>query len=229
MFGTNAGKLPPDDGNLMFKFAHDLRSHLRTVLTRIELAQHAAPADITPESQSLLEEAASAARDIGSLVSAMVAYCEGEIEEGTGKLLLLVGGVQNELRSVLQEARAEVVVQVPEMMAPLALKVILKELLTNSCRFRALDRPLRISITARVSGPLMEMSVEDNGPGVEAEFLERIFAPFYRLHPRDEYPGHGLGLARCRKIAMGLNGTIVAEPSSVPPGLMVRVTAPAGV
>ncbi|WP_278022764.1 ATP-binding protein [Flavobacterium ginsengisoli] len=45
---------------------------------------------------------------------------------------------------------------------------------------------------------------------MEAEFAEKIFTAFERLHSKDQYEGNGLGLALCRKIAERHNGKITA-------------------
>jgi light-regulated signal transduction histidine kinase (bacteriophytochrome) len=54
----------------------------------------------------------------------------------------------------------------------------------------------------------------DNGIGFEDEYAEKIFAPFQRLHSRDQYEGTGIGLAVCRRIVERHNGVI--EASSIP-------------
>ena len=55
--------------------------------------------------------------------------------------------------------------------------------------------------------------IEDNGIGFDEKYIDRIFAPFQRLHGRSEYDGTGIGLTVCQKIAQRHNGSIIAESS----------------
>jgi len=218
------------DGSLMFAFAHDVRAHLRTVLTRIQLVQCSTTTSLSPEDQRFLQEAAEAVNDISGLLSAMQAFCEAGPGEGVMSLRLLLRGLLLEAKPILQEVGAEVELSNDvDAPVPAGLQRLLKELLTNASKFRSPSRPLRIRIATREEPDGgVEITVSDNGLGVSPEYLDVIFNPFQRLHARDAFPGHGLGLATARRLACAMGGTLAAAP--VPDGgLTMRIVLPAAI
>jgi light-regulated signal transduction histidine kinase (bacteriophytochrome) len=90
----------------------------------------------------------------------------------------------------------------PEVMGdPTLLGMLWQNLIGNAIKFRAADRAPVIRVTAdEQPGGGWQIGVADNGMGVPAEFAEKIFIIFQRLHARDAYPGTGIGLALCKRI-----------------------------
>jgi two-component system sensor histidine kinase CpxA len=71
------------------------------------------------------------------------------------------------------------------------------------------------------------VTIEDRGPGVPSEMLERIFEPYTRLSAdADDGQGSGLGLAIARRVFEAHGGRITAEIAE-PCGLRVRILLPA--
>jgi len=92
---------------------------------------------------------------------------------------------------------------------PDRLMQLFESLLRNALVHRGQAAP-RIHISAGKQAEGWLFGVQDNGPGVEREFLESIFTPFERLHG-NERAGAGLGLAICRAIVERHEGRIWAE------------------
>lgn len=88
----------------------------------------------------------------------------------------------------------------------------LQNLLANAAKFARPDAPLRVVCrTEAVAGDRVRVVVEDNGIGIEARYLGKIFKPFEKLHPPSQYPGTGIGLAIVRRGAERMGGCAGAE------------------
>ncbi|MEO6177045.1 MAG: CheR family methyltransferase [Flavobacterium circumlabens] len=68
-----------------------------------------------------------------------------------------------------------------------------------------------LEIGANAETKYIKISVSDNGIGFGKEYEDRIFAPFYRLHNKDQYTGNGLGLTLVKKIVENHHGFIQAK------------------
>lgn len=87
---------------------------------------------------------------------------------------------------------------------------VFQNLISNALTFRS-ERPPRVRIDAVDDGTEVRFSVSDNGIGIAPEYHDRIFQMFQRLHPRDRYPGSGIGLAIVQRIVERHGGRIWLE------------------
>ncbi len=131
----------------------------------------------------------------------------------------------------------EIAVRLPDDLPPIQgdphqLRQLFTNLLTNA--FEALGGTGILVVTATVlppedeggsaeshAAPMMLVEVTDNGPGVPADLIDRIFSPFFTTKPQ----GSGLGLAIVRKIVDAHDGRIdvAALPGA---GTRFRITLP---
>jgi light-regulated signal transduction histidine kinase (bacteriophytochrome) len=107
----------------------------------------------------------------------------------------------------------------------LQLRQLVQNLISNALKFRRGDVETQITIDGGSDQGTAWIAVRDNGIGFDPQYSRRIFRVFERLHGRTEYPGTGIGLALCRKIADRHGGTIVAD-STPGVGSTFTVTMP---
>jgi signal transduction histidine kinase len=105
---------------------------------------------------------------------------------------------------------------------PSYLVQLFSNLLSNALKFTNGTPVVRIAAAQR--NGFAVVSVRDNGIGMEAEYFDKIFQVFQRLHPA-EYEGTGIGLAICKKIAEVHGGKIEVE-STVGEGTTFYVWLP---
>jgi signal transduction histidine kinase len=124
----------------------------------------------------------------------------------------ILGQVLCDLRGSINESGADITMdELPVVSADgPQLKQLFQNLVSNALKFRSSEPP-SIHIGAKLDGPNIVFSVQDNGIGLEPEYREQIFEMFKRLHNRNRYPGNGIGLAICKQIVEAHNGQIWVE------------------
>ena len=114
------------------------------------------------------------------------------------------------LSSLIKECNADITYDdLPTFKGnPVQFMRLLQNLIGNGLKYQKRDNTPKIHIAFQDKGDNWCFSVQDNGIGIDEEFVKQVFEPFKRLHSWDEYKGTGIGLAVCKKIVENHNGKI---------------------
>ncbi len=195
--------------------AHDLR----TPLTRLRFRIEAAPEDVRNKLEVDIDQ-------MEAMISATLAFVRDtsrEAERTKLELASLLESVMDETAETGGNATAEEGEKIVVEGDPIALKRLVTNLVENALKYggAARGRVYRENDCAVIE-------IDDDGPGVPAAELERVFEPFFRGEPsrNRETGGIGLGLAVVRSLARAHGGD-VSLSNRPEGGLRAKVTLPA--
>jgi PAS domain S-box-containing protein len=202
--------------------SHDLQEPLRMITSYLQLLERRYQGQLDADADDYIGFAVDGAARMSELLRGLLAYSrvgtQGQPFEPTDTQVILEQVLAN-LKLAVDESEATITHdQLPTVMAdPIQLAQLFQNLVGNALKFRR-DVPPKIHVHAERQahgsageGALWLFSVRDNGIGIEPQYAERIFVIFQRLHTRDKYPGTGIGLALCKRIAERHGGRIWVE------------------
>ena len=198
--------------------SHDMQEPLRKVISFGKRVKEKYSDSLGEDGNDYLERMLKATDRMQTLLKSLLEYSRvttraepfREVE-----LAAIVEEVISDLEVSLEKTGGEVRVgELPVIEAdPTQMRQLFQNLIGNGLKFhKEGERPL-IQVRGTTDGNgMLEIAFEDNGIGFEEKNLERIFAPFQRLHGRSsQYEGAGMGLAICRKIVERHGGSITAR------------------
>lgn len=209
--------------------SHDLQEPLRKVRTFTEQLTVFEAERLSDKGRDYLQRANAAAERMQRLIEDLLKFSRVSTQGRPFERVDLARVTERVLVDLdVEEAGAQVVVgPLPVISAdPLQMQQLLQNLISNALKFRRAEVAPEIRISAVIDGDDLQLSVADNGIGFEPRYAARIFRIFERLHGRTDYPGTGIGLALCRKIADRHGGTIEAH-SDLGKGATFTITLPA--
>jgi PAS domain S-box-containing protein len=199
-----------------YSVSHDLRAPLRSIdaFSQILLNEHAAPLDA--EGRRILRIVLRNAKQMGTLIDDLLAFSRvsrASLDHRPVDMVRLVRGVVEELGEASQGRAIAIDVgplaDVPG--DPALLRQVWANLLGNALKFTGPVAHPSVEIRSeRVNGEC-RFTVRDNGVGFDPTYLDRLFAPFSRLHQTADFEGSGIGLAIVARIVARHGGRVWAE------------------
>jgi len=190
-----------------------LRHHWQTFADATEKAPDGPAFEtLIAEGEELIEESVEGVDRVASIVCDVGAFSEagrGQSQRVDLNEILdhAVGVAVLSFSAIIERCYAEL----PAVSCdPHQLKQVFLNLLLNA--LQAVGEEGRIRLVTQARGGWVEVRVEDNGPGVPADVIDRVFDPFFTTRPAGE--GLGLGLAQCYQTVRRQGGEIrvTSEP-----------------
>jgi light-regulated signal transduction histidine kinase (bacteriophytochrome) len=191
--------------------SHDLQEPLRKLQQFSVLLEEDYQDKLDEDGKFFLDTIRNSADRMSVLIRETLAYSRAGSSNQTLEVVdlsKLTLQLRDEMDVAMREAQADIRIHsLPMVMAnSLGMAQLFRNLMINALKYRKPDVPAEIIIGTQLDVSSSEapkntvsITVQDNGIGIDEKYLDRIFAPFERLHS-SKIQGTGLGLAICRKV-----------------------------
>jgi len=184
------------------RVAHDLRGPLAPlrICSDLLIAGEGPPPELGRRIARSADRMAALIEDLLALSTS------GQPPVGRSDLSLVVAEVLEETAALADTTVAVHVQDVAVACPPAVLGQIVRNLVSNAAKYRSPERPLELAIDATCEAEFVELTVADNGVGMDEATASHVFEPFYRADAARSQPGHGLGLAIVKRTVDALHG-----------------------
>lgn len=212
--------------------SHDLQEPLRKIQTFISRFSDEDKNLISDTGRSYLQKIEDSASRMRILIDDLLTFSRTNKSEkifNPVNLNEVLESTKQELSQVITDKNATFTSEnLPEIDAiSFQMQQLFTNLIGNSLKYSKEDVAPEINIKCEIveashypilkiddNSNFYKISFSDNGMGFDQQYAEKIFVLFSRLHPINNYPGTGIGLTICKKIAENHKGFIFAD--SVP-------------
>jgi two-component system sensor histidine kinase/response regulator len=200
---------------LAYVASHDMQEPLRKIASYLQLLAQRYQGQLDADADEFIGYAVDGAKRMQALINDLLAFSRVGTKAkpfAPTDCKLIMQTALADLQFAIEECGGRVQVgDLPTVMGDATqLSQLFRNLLSNAIKFRR-DEPPDVHVHAEPTGSLWRFTVSDNGIGIAAEYFERIFVIFQRLHGRSQYAGTGIGLAICKKIVERHGGKLEVQ------------------
>ena len=193
--------------------AHDLQEPIRSIVSFSQMLERRCAASLGEDGKEYLAFIIGESHRLSRLVTDLLEYsrCESQNLNLTPvDCTAAVTEALNTLHAAIEQKQAQITLApLPTLTADaVQLHQLFVNLLGNALKYCAPDVVPHIHVSAERGEGAWRITVADNGIGIEPQYHAYIFEVFRRLHTRDAYPGTGIGLALCKRVAENHGGTL---------------------
>lgn len=193
--------------------SHDLKAPLRHLSLSANFLLRNYTDLLDDKGRELLGIVRKSSERMFEMIDSLLAYSSvgrKDVEMGRVELDGIVKDVIDGMSSQIERSQAQIAIGfLPNIYGNKALMTqLFQNLIENAIKYRRKDQAVRVQVSSARKGKFWEISITDNGIGIDPEYKEKIFKIFQRLHSDSEYDGTGIGLAICQRIVEFHGGAI---------------------
>lgn len=195
--------------------SHDMQEPLRTIISLVDLLNKKYINNLDATGQKSLIYIKDSTQRMSNLIKSLLQYSRiGHSGEPQNiNINMLIDEIAEDLTANIKENNVLLNYNnLPTVYGfKTELKLLFQNLISNAIKFKKKNiRPV-IEIVFKKTTNYWQFKIIDNGIGVRAEYQNKIFKIFQRLHVQSKYSGTGIGLAHCKKIVELHKGKIWCE------------------
>lgn len=231
--GAKLQELDDMKGEFLAHVSHELRTPMASIQEGTHLLLDEIPGPVTQEQRTTLRIMADSSRRLITLISTILDL--SKMDAGMMEYRIVPTDLKrvtdmsvNKVRLLADAKHVQLLVEAPAQRVwvkadAFRIEQVLDNLLSNALKFSSEGGIVKVVMKPDPKAGVLEVSVSDAGPGIQAEDLPYIFERFYqgRTKAKHATPGSGLGLALAKKVVEAHGGRIWIE-SEAKKGATVR-------
>lgn len=196
-----------------YAISHDLQEPLRMVVSFLERLESKYYNQIDDKGKKYIEFAVDGGKRMRRMIMDLLDY--SRVGRRNGKLEHI------DLNEIIEEVKALNKTLIDESAAIIKSDLmptiiayrspilqVFHNVISNALKYQNKGVSPEIIINFKSIEDYIQIAIKDNGIGIDADFYDKVFAVFQRLHRREEYSGTGMGLAIVKKVITGFGGNI---------------------
>jgi two-component system sensor histidine kinase GlrK len=215
--------------------SHEIKTPLATIHEGTELLADEVVGELNTEQREIAQIVVSNTQKLDTLIAELINYSQVNARPGamlreTVNMARLVSELIEDYQIRLRTKSIGLIEHLRPVELdgnPDQLRTVVDNLLSNAVKYSPIGGEIRVSL--RQNGGHMELEVEDDGPGIEADERKHVFEPFFqgRAARKEGVAGSGMGLAIVSECVSGHHGKVEAlEPRPNKKGARIRVQIP---
>jgi len=198
--------------------SHDLKEPVRNIISFSQILQKRLKNQEDERTMQYMDIILDSSQRMHSMIDSILTFSKLEHNDLLSEQVELEDIIAKITKSKkLSESDRQIEVEyssLPQLKGnKILLSLLFQNLIENGLKYNESSIPT-VKINGTEVDGVVQISVSDNGIGIDDEYADYIFEPFKRLHTRNEYDGNGLGLSICKRVVEQHEGKIWVEQNA---------------